>query len=114
MITLKKLIAQGVKTNKPFILATVIKTIGATPQAPGARMIVFADGSTIGTIGGGCVEGTAIKTAVQTLAKLVFSENVDTNDFAKIITVNLNDPLGQKDGDVCGGQMTVLLEFINC
>ena len=37
-------------------LVTIIRTQGSTPQRVGAKMLVFADGRTIGTIGGGCYE----------------------------------------------------------
>jgi len=42
--------------GRPACLATVIRTSGSTPRHPGAKMLIFADGSTIGTIGGGRVE----------------------------------------------------------
>ena len=38
-------------------LVTVVRTQGSTPQRPGAKMLVFADGRTIGTIGGAVVGG---------------------------------------------------------
>ncbi|MGH9763477.1 MAG: XdhC family protein, partial [Blastocatellia bacterium] len=33
-------------------MATVVKTRGSTPQQCGAKMVVFDDGSFIGTVGG--------------------------------------------------------------
>ena len=35
---------------------TVVATEGSTPQKAGAKMVVYADGRIVGTIGGGCVE----------------------------------------------------------
>ena len=40
-----------------MVVATVVKTSGSTPQKPGAKLLVRADGSGVGTLGGGCVEG---------------------------------------------------------
>ncbi len=37
-------------------LATVIRIVGSAPRHPGAKMLVLADGSIFGTIGGGQVE----------------------------------------------------------
>ncbi len=37
-------------------LATVIRSSGSTPQVPGARLLMRADGSLVGTIGGGAIE----------------------------------------------------------
>ena len=43
--------------DEKFVLATVVNTSGSTPQKPGACLLVRSDGSTVGTLGGGCVEG---------------------------------------------------------
>ena len=41
----------------PVVVATVVHTKGSTPQKPGAKLLVRHDGSGVGTLGGGCVEG---------------------------------------------------------
>ena len=41
----------------PVVVATVIGTKGSTPQKPGSKLLVRSDGSGVGTLGGGCVEG---------------------------------------------------------
>ena len=48
----KKLLSEG----EPFVLATVVRTKGSTPQKPGAKLLVRKDGTATGTLGGGCVE----------------------------------------------------------
>jgi xanthine dehydrogenase accessory factor len=40
----------------PAAVATIVKTRGSTPRKAGARMLVYADGRILGTIGGGCGE----------------------------------------------------------
>ena len=45
------------KSNKDFVIASVVRTSGSTPQKPGAKLLVREDGSGVGTLGGGCVEG---------------------------------------------------------
>ena len=35
-------------------LVTIVSANGSTPQRVGAKMLVFPDGRTVGTIGGGC------------------------------------------------------------
>ncbi|HLU64663.1 MAG TPA: XdhC family protein, partial [Kofleriaceae bacterium] len=49
----------------PQALVTVIHTSGSTPRHAGARMVVGADGSGFGTIGGGRVELEATGAAAQ-------------------------------------------------
>src|SRR5215211_4074758 len=38
------------------VMATIVRAKGSTPQQVGAKIVVFDDGSFIGTVGGGCVE----------------------------------------------------------
>ena len=43
--------------GKNIVLATVVNTKGSTPQKIGSKLLIRDDGSTVGTLGGGCVEG---------------------------------------------------------
>ena len=45
------------KDGQPCVVATVVRTKGSTPQKAGAMLLVREDGSGLGTLGGGCVEG---------------------------------------------------------
>lgn len=55
------------RQGKPFVLCLVTEAQGSTPRKEGARMIVFSDGSILGTIGGGSVEMNAIAEAKMVL-----------------------------------------------
>jgi xanthine dehydrogenase accessory factor len=81
-------------------MATVVKTRGSTPQQEGAKMVIFDDGSFIGTVGGGCVEAD------------IWAEARDVLRTGKtdIYHFNLNDEYADAEGMVCGGQMYVLIE----
>jgi xanthine dehydrogenase accessory factor len=46
---------------------TVVRARGSTPQRAGAKMLVYADGRTVGTIGGGCYENEACLKAREVL-----------------------------------------------
>ena len=57
---MKEVIEEAVKLSKegqPCVLATVVRTKGSTPQKAGAMLLVRQDGTGVGTLGGGCVEG---------------------------------------------------------
>ncbi|MEG1917913.1 MAG: XdhC/CoxI family protein, partial [Oscillospiraceae bacterium] len=57
-------IADGLRRQtEPLVLATVLEKQGSAPRAAGARMLVGADGSAIGTVGGGAVEAAVLQTA---------------------------------------------------
>lgn len=46
--------------GQPFVLATIIRTAGASPRKVGAKMLIFPDGTISGTIGGGNFEKLVI------------------------------------------------------
>ena len=95
----KKLLGQG----QQAVLATVVKTKGSTPQKPGAKLLVRQDGSGVGTLGGGCVEGD-IWFAAQQLLK-----NVGPSQFREY---QLNEDLAAEEGLVCGGSMYFMIDPI--
>lgn len=81
-------------------LVTIIRTQGSTPQRVGAKMLVFPDGRTVGTIGGGCYENDAFwkaRRALETRKPLV-------------ARYELADDLAEESGLICGGQMEVYVE----
>ncbi|MEV8508309.1 XdhC/CoxI family protein [Actinoplanes sp. NPDC051475] len=45
------------RAGRPAALATVTATWSSAPRGPGASMLVLADGTTVGSVSGGCVEG---------------------------------------------------------
>ena len=52
-----KAIINETKQKNDFAVATVVKTKGSTPQKTGSKLLIKKDGSSVGTLGGGCVEG---------------------------------------------------------
>jgi xanthine dehydrogenase accessory factor len=81
-------------------LVTVVRARGSTPQRAGAKMLVFADGRTIGTIGGGCYENDAFWKARDALR----------TGRQQLLHYDLNDDFAQENGLVCGGQMDVHID----
>jgi xanthine dehydrogenase accessory factor len=62
-------------------------------------MLVFADGTQAGTLGGGCVEAEVRRRALRALAAAGGPE---------LHTFTLDDDFGWDDGLICGGRMTVV------
>ena len=58
-------IGEALQRGEPAALATIVRTEGSTPQRVGAKMLVFADGRSVGTIGGGCYENDAFLEGAQ-------------------------------------------------
>ena len=51
------------ESGQPFTVVSVVETQGSVPRHPGAKMIVFPDGSIRGTVGGGKFESLVIAEA---------------------------------------------------
>lgn len=85
--------------NKPAALATVVKTRGASPRRPGAKMIVYPDGNIVGSVGGGEMEMRVIETAKQ-----VLQDRQPRYLDMTLSNENRGDPL------ICGGEMEVFVE----
>jgi xanthine dehydrogenase accessory factor len=92
--------AEAMKRGEAVALVTIVRARGSTPQRVGAKMLVFADGRTIGTIGGGCYENDAFWKARDAL----------TTGRSALLHYELNDDFAQENGLVCGGQMDVHID----
>src|SRR5215470_5448914 len=77
----------------------VVETRGSTPQKAGASMLVFADGTQRGTLGGGCVEADVKQRALGVLAR--------GSGQSEVLTFCLDDNYGWDDGLICGGRMSI-------
>jgi xanthine dehydrogenase accessory factor len=92
--------AEAMRRGEPAALVTIVRTQGSTPQRVGAKMLVFADGRTVGTIGGGCYEHDAFWKARHAL---------ETRR-PQLVKYELTDDLAEDTGLICGGQMEVFIE----
>ncbi len=88
--------------KKPKAVVTIISTKGSAPRKSGAKMIVFSDGSILGSIGGGCSEGEVINIA----------RDIINSGGYKIHNVDMTGDIAEEEGMVCGGVMEVLIEAI--
>ncbi len=87
--------------GRAVVLATVAATRGSTPRRPGARMLARPDGTSCGTIGGGCGEAEVLSAAMEAL----------DDCRPRLVEVDLTNEI---DGDdkICGGVMDVFVEPI--
>ena len=89
---------QATQRGERYAFATIVEaTLKGTPRKAGAKMIVFEDGSSWGTIGGGRNE----KAAIAECLKAISSHRPTT------VTYNY---FGREGESVCGGQMKVFIE----
>ena len=78
-------------------LATVVETWGSAPRPPGSQMVVAADGTMMGSVSGGCVEGAVVAEA-------------QSGGQARVLTYGVADEEAFAVGLACGGTIKVLLE----
>lgn len=81
----------------PAVLATVVEALGSAPGKPCARMLIKADGSMVGTIGGGAIEKKITDEA------MVLMHGGES----KLLRYKLEEL-----GMACGGAMSVFLESL--
>lgn len=95
-------LGEALSRGEDVALVTIVRANGSTPQRVGAKMLVFADGRTVGTIGGGCYEHDAFWKAREALQR------------RRPMTVRyeLSDDVAADTGLICGGQMEVFIDPI--
>jgi xanthine dehydrogenase accessory factor len=84
-------------------MGTVVKTWNSAPRQPGASMLVGPDGSAVGSVSGGCVEGALYELAQATRASgdpLLQRYGVSDDDAFAV-------------GLTCGGTIDLFVEAVN-
>ncbi len=77
-------IAEVLSAGRPAVLVTLVSSQGSTPRKQGARMLVYADGSSEGSVGGGALELRATELARARVG----------DDEASLVELNLLSELG--------------------
>ena len=89
--------------GESFVVATIFDQSGSAPRTSGAKMLIRADGTITGTIGGGRLEADVIQIARKALLSeqpVIWSFQLTGEDAASMDMI-------------CGGQGQVLLDFID-
>jgi xanthine dehydrogenase accessory factor len=92
---------EAIRGGEPAALVTVVEARGATPREAGAKMLVYTDGRTEGTVGGGQVEARAIKEALVAL----------TEGAPREVTVHPTRETPDTE-EACGSGMRLLVEVL--
>ena len=103
MLELLEQIVRRAESGESLAFCTVVRTRGSTPQEKGAAMLVLADGKTMGTLGGGCVEAEVRQRALTLIQE----------HRSRLLTFRLDQDYGWDDGLVCGGIMDVAVQVID-
>ncbi|MET9080732.1 XdhC/CoxI family protein [Streptomyces sp. NPDC004237] len=99
MLDLAAELSSWVEQSRDFAVATVVRVGRSAPRPPGAALAVDSEGTAIGSVSGGCVEGAIYDACVQSLR--------DGQTVLERFGYSDNDPFAV--GLTCGGTIEVLV-----
>jgi xanthine/CO dehydrogenase XdhC/CoxF family maturation factor len=84
-------------------LATVTKTWGSAPRPAGSQLAMRKDGTFVGSVSGGCVEGAVISEAMDALA----------DGKPRKLSFGVSNDQAWEVGLACGGQIEIYVERVD-
>ena len=93
-------IVKALEKKERCVLATLISRVGSAPRAVGAKYLVKEDGTSLGSIGGGCVEAEVWQEA---------QKAIEIRE-GKILHFDLTSEQLAEGGLICGGTIDIFLE----
>ena len=91
------------QAGKNVALATVVSSWGSSPRPAGSQLAVSDDGTFVGSVSGGCIEGAVVTEALD-----VMKSNVP-----KVLEYGITNELDWEVGLACGGSVKVLVEALD-
>ncbi|MBI4675070.1 MAG: XdhC family protein [Chloroflexi bacterium] len=96
---IQRALVEALQNQTQAAVVTVVKTLGSSPRAVGAKMLVYPDGKIVGSVGGGEMEQRVIAEA-----QIAMREGKP-----RYLDFNLSKP-ERGDPLVCGGEMEIFVE----
>jgi xanthine dehydrogenase accessory factor len=93
-------IIEALEKKEKVALATLITRVGSAPRAVGAKYLIKADRTSVGSIGGGCVEAEVWQKAQKVMEK----------ERGEILHFELTAEQLAEGGLICGGEIHIFLE----
>lgn len=91
------------RDGRGVAIATVVETWGSAPRPVGSHLVIDADGNFVGSVSGGCVEGSVIADAL----------DVIDSGTAKMLEFGVADETAWRVGLSCGGKIRVYVERVD-
>ena len=92
--------ARWLSEGRKVALATVVKTWGSSPRQAGSQIAVRDDGEFVGSVSGGCIEGSVIEEARGAIA----------DRKVRNLSFGVSDETAWSVGLACGGRVEVFVE----
>jgi xanthine dehydrogenase accessory factor len=90
------------QSGRKGALATIVQIRGSVPSFQTAKMLVREDGSTVGSVGGGCVEAEVWSAA----------QDVIRDEKSRVMSFDLTEDSMADSGLICGGKLEIFVEPI--
>ncbi len=103
MKTIIEHITKSLNDQHEVVTATIVQKSGSAPREAGTKMMIRKDGTIEGTIGGGLLEAMTMRLAPEVLK----TKKCLVQDF------ELSDSDAATEGMVCGGEVRILLEYLD-
>ncbi|MBV9866351.1 MAG: XdhC family protein [Abitibacteriaceae bacterium] len=97
-------IAVEITARRSLVAVTVVRDSGSVPRRTGAKMLVYANGCTLGTVGGGLFESLVVRDSLEALAQ--------RQSVTRVYSFNPKGSTAQAFGAICGGRAEMFLEVI--
>ena len=103
MIEIFTKLRDQLRSRGSAVLCSIIASSGSAPRGEGAKMAVFPDGTSVGTIGGGAVELRSAQLALEAL------KTGSSHTHAFRLSPNDVEDIGM----ICGGNVTVYFQYLS-
>jgi xanthine/CO dehydrogenase XdhC/CoxF family maturation factor len=90
------------KAGHGVALATVVETWGSAPRPTGSHLVINDEGTFLGSVSGGCVEGAVVTEALDVIA----------SGQPKMLEFGVADETAWNVGLSCGGTIRVFVEKV--
>jgi xanthine/CO dehydrogenase XdhC/CoxF family maturation factor len=91
------------RDGRGVAVATVVETWGSAPRPVGSHLVIDEEGNFVGSVSGGCVEGSVIADAL----------DVIEGGKPKMLEFGVADETAWRVGLSCGGRISVFVERVD-
>ena len=91
------------EAGKNVALATVVSSWGSSPRPSGSQLAVSDDGTFVGSVSGGCIEGAVVTEALEVMK----------TKHPKLLDYGITNELAWEVGLACGGQVKIFVEALD-
>jgi len=91
------------QTGNRVALATVVTTWGSAPRPVGSQLAVADDGTFVGSVSGGCIEGAVVHEALDAIA----------DGKPRLLEFGVSNDQAWEVGLTCGGKIRIYVERVD-